>query len=385
MSETTKKEYLLFGIIPLFKKEKSYFYTKYYFLGIKIWHKNKSKVDILADKISDLQNDVQGIKSGLQHNFQTIQDNVQILQHNINSEIKSNFQSLKMQNLLDYFPVESKSDVDVNTEENRYIEPIQTSSCKICGGEAKLLFKSKIFHNRYDAEYYYCPNCGFLQAEKLEWLEESYNTPVTQEDTGVLLRNLSLRKYISIILFNLINPNGRYLDYGGGYGLLTRLLRDIGFEFYHYDKYCENIVAQGFEGSLTDRYDAVTSIEAFEHFVNPLQEIEQMLKLTDTILFTEEILPLPAPEPSEWWYYCLNHGQHISFYSNKTFQFIANKYGLNYYNVYNLHILSKQNFEAKINYLKTKSIDSLFSEVEMTMQSLTVKDMNYIIELTNKQ
>ena len=53
MFETIKKEYLLFGFIPLYKKEKSYFCTKYYFLGIKIWHKNRPKIDILKNEIEE--------------------------------------------------------------------------------------------------------------------------------------------------------------------------------------------------------------------------------------------------------------------------------------------------------------------------------------------
>ena len=36
------------------------------------------------------------------------------------------------------------------------------------------------------------------------------------------------------------------LDIGGGTGLLTRLLRDVGFEAQWSDEYCDNIFAQGF-------------------------------------------------------------------------------------------------------------------------------------------
>ena len=383
-SRQNKEKYVVKRtFFQMFKKKKSQNCTKYYFLGLRIWRKKKNKIDILKDKVTDLQNVAMGLENSVQalqyHMSTQIENSVHALQSNVGALIEEKLHP----EIKDYFSI---SDVDTSNqkEEDRYIEPIKTTTCKICGCESKLLFKSKIFHNRYDAEYYHCPHCGFMQVENLEWLEEAYNTPVTQEDTGVLLRNLILRKYISIVLFHLFNPNGKYLDYGGGYGILTRLLRDIGFEFYHYDKYCENIMAQGFEGGLTDRYDAVTVIEAFEHFDNPVAEIEKMLGLSDTIIFTEEILPTPVPEPSQWWYYCLNHGQHISFYAIKTLEYLADKYGLNYYGVYNLHILSKQNLEAKINYLKSKNSNSLFNEVETAMKSLTYDDMNYIIEKTNK-
>jgi hypothetical protein len=63
------------------------------------------------------------------------------------------------------------------------------------------------------------------------------------------------------------------LDFGGGHGILTRIVRDYGFNFFHYDKYAENLFANGFDGDLSKRYDLVT---AFEHFVNPMNEIEKL-------------------------------------------------------------------------------------------------------------
>ena len=42
----------------------------------------------------------------------------------------------------------------------------------------------------------------------------------------------------------------------------------------------------------------------------------------------------------------IEHGQHISFYSKKTFGFIAKEFELNYYNVGSLHILTKNTIPA---------------------------------------
>jgi hypothetical protein len=41
-----------------------------------------------------------------------------------------------------------------------------------------------------------------------------------------------------------IKKNGTFVDIGGGYGLLTRLMRDRGFDFYWKDPHCENIFAK---------------------------------------------------------------------------------------------------------------------------------------------
>jgi len=65
-----------------------------------------------------------------------------------------------------------------------------------------------------------------------------------------------------------------------------------------------------------------------------------MLSLSKNIIFTTELLSIPIPKPTDWWYYGLDHGQHISFYSNKTFDFIAKKYNLNFITSGYIHLLT---------------------------------------------
>ncbi|MFT3794533.1 hypothetical protein [Flavobacterium sp.] len=44
----------------------------------------------------------------------------------------------------------------------------------------------------------------------------------------------------------------------------------------------------------------------------------------------------------DWWYIAPEHGQHIAFHSKKSFEFLAQKYGMHYYNAMNVHILTKK-------------------------------------------
>ena len=67
------------------------------------------------------------------------------------------------------------------------------------------------------------------------------------EDTGIIKRNILLAKRTSAILFFLFNKKESFLDYGGGYGLFVRLMRDGGFNFYWNDPFTENLFARGFE------------------------------------------------------------------------------------------------------------------------------------------
>jgi hypothetical protein len=53
-----------------------------------------------------------------------------------------------------------------------------------------------------------------------------------------------------------------------------------------------------------------------------------MLSYSRSIFFTTLLLPEPAPRPGEWWYYVLDQGQHISFYTRKSLEVIAERFGL---------------------------------------------------------
>ncbi|MDR0408152.1 MAG: class I SAM-dependent methyltransferase [Campylobacteraceae bacterium] len=215
-------------------------------------------------------------------------------------------------------------------------------NCKICKASSKYTFSAKIL-NKYTIKYFLCPNCGFLQTEEPHWLDEAYKNSINLSDTGYMQRNISLSKKTSILLRLLFDKHASYLDYAGGYGVFVRLMRDIGFDFYWSDRYTDNIFAKGFEYDNKNTLKAATTFESFEHFVNPMSEIEKLLSLSKNIIFTTELLPNIIPKPQEWWYYGLEHGQHISFYQQKTMYFIANQHKINYYNLGSLQLFTDKN------------------------------------------
>ena len=220
-----------------------------------------------------------------------------------------------------------------------------------------------------------------MQTESPYWLKESYSDAISVSDTGVMSRNIIFSKLATIMMSLCVNTKRDFLDYGGGYGIFTRIMRDNGFNFYWYDKYAINLVARGFEGSISDkRYEAVTSFENFEHFENPIEEIEKIFSLTDFVLFSTELITVPAPSTNNWWYYCLEHGQHISIFSNKTLEYIAKKYGYNLIsNGRNLHIFSKKKLNNRI-FLLEKIIRKLKLENFFKKKPKTDSDMNMMIE-----
>lgn len=218
-----------------------------------------------------------------------------------------------------------------------------TKSCKICNSNnLVLLFKETIL-GKYEAEYFQCEECYFSFPSKITWLEEAYDSALNIEDTGVMRRNLLFSKRLIPIFYLFFEKSSKFVDWGGGYGIFTRLMRDVGFDFFWSDKYATNLVSRGFEYKPNLKVAAITAFEVFEHLEDPINEIKEMLKITDTVIFSTELISYPAPQKKDWWYYAFEHGQHIALYNKKTLLKIANMFDLNYYsNGTNLHILTKK-------------------------------------------
>ena len=222
-----------------------------------------------------------------------------------------------------------------------------SSNCKICEFNTNF-FASTIVLDKYKVDYFQCPNCGFVQTEEPYWLVEAYSNVITRSDVGIVYRNNYCSQKASQIIFNIFDSKAKFLDYGGGYGLFVSIMRDLGFNFYWDDKFCQNILAQGFEINNSHRYELVTAFEVFEHFINPIEEIENILKFSRNILFSTEILPADNPKPDKWWYYAPHEGQHISIYTLKALSIIAEKHNLNFYsssipnNDISLHLLTEK-------------------------------------------
>ncbi len=217
-------------------------------------------------------------------------------------------------------------------------------TCKLCSSPSSRIFRKKIL-NKYDVEYYQCTSCGFIQTEEPYWLQEAYAESINLEDTGIIDRNMLFAKRAAMVLYFFFDKKGVYLDYGGGYGLFVRLMRDYGFDFYWSDPFTRNLFARGFEFNEKEyrRFELVTTFECFEHFSDPVPEIERMLQLSDSILFSTEIFSGKAPSSDEWSFYSFSHGQHVSLYSLESLQYLARKYQVHLCtNGKSFHLLSKK-------------------------------------------
>lgn len=199
--------------------------------------------------------------------------------------------------------------------------------CKICNQSTIPFGEAEILH-QHRVHYFRCENCGFIQTETPYWLDEAYSEAITRSDIGLLDRNLEMMRKTRDLISICFDPAGRFIDYGGGYGVFVRLMRDQGFDFYRHDPICKNLFAQGFEAQAGINYELLTAWEVFEHLVDPMAEIERMLSYSQNLFFSTILLPeVPSPL-GEWWYYGLEHGQHVAFYSPQTLRVIAQKHNL---------------------------------------------------------
>ncbi len=133
------------------------------------------------------------------------------------------------------------------------------------------------------------------------------------------------------------------LDWGGGYGTLTRMLRDAGVDCWHSDPHCSNVHARGFEATLGSRgrWGAILAIEVLEHLVDPWSFLRPAAERADLIVASTCPVHEPARALGRWWYWAPEHGQHVSFYSRRCFRVIARELGMQYVPAAGLHVLAR--------------------------------------------
>ena len=220
--------------------------------------------------------------------------------------------------------------------------------CKVCGSKVAPHCSTQVL-GKYDVTYYQCTACELIAPETPYWLDEAYSSAITRLDIGLIIRNELMVSATQAVIKSWFNRKARFIDYGGGYGILVRMMRDRGFDYYRQDIHCENLFAESFDVADTPGFKAelLTAFEVFEHLVDPVSEIQKMLELSDSILFSTTVQPSPDVTPASWWYYIPETGQHVSLYSRKSLQALANRFGLNYYwNEQNLHLFTPKKISS---------------------------------------
>lgn len=196
------------------------------------------------------------------------------------------------------------------------------TACRLCGGRAVHRFSKQVL-KKHAVSYFECGACGSLQTETPYWLGEAYNSNLAEIDTGAAQRNLnSMAATLAVCkLFSLRNA----VDFGGGDGLLCRLLRDHRINCFVQDRYARTTYAQGFTEPDFQKPDLRLSFEVFEHFSEPRTDLAAIFHDEPDSVFGSTVNY--AGQGAEWDYLAEQAGQHVFFYSPQALELIGKSRG----------------------------------------------------------
>jgi SAM-dependent methyltransferase len=196
--------------------------------------------------------------------------------------------------------------------------------CKICGSECL----DHLYNEKSNSNYYFCKVCEFVFQDENEVVSEEKEKEIydlhnnTFESKGYVEM---FENFIDKAIVPFIELKSNALDYGCGPGVvLAEILRNQGWNVKTYDPIYDNNSDYN-----NVKYNLITSTEVFEHFLNPVIELEKISKLLNKggILAIMTLLrPKTSDEFKDWWY--TRDITHISFYSPKTLYLLGKMFGL---------------------------------------------------------
>ena len=221
--------------------------------------------------------------------------------------------------------------------------------CPNCNSDLILKIRNiKVTKKKIKTELCHCKNCDFLFLNNINWLDIAYEENFFG-DTGYVARNVNIAGKLIILLriFSIFSrfkviPSG--MDLGTGIGMLPRMLRDSGYDFYGNDAYSNMELIKPFSNPQ-GRTFLKTAFEVVEHVPSLPIFLKDNIFKKDTFIFSTLIRPNEAIPDKSWWYYAFENGQHVSFHSKKSLSQAFKMAGYNPKNLIsfgsNIHLFSE--------------------------------------------
>lgn len=219
----------------------------------------------------------------------------------------------------------------------------QPAPCKVCGGESPLLGVVDFHKSCIEAQgkrlnvsgipiyYRRCRVCGFVFTGAFDaWQPEAFHQKIYNGDYIVVdpdfaaLRPMNNAQLVGNT-FRGSRESLRIVDYGGGNGVLAKLLRDDGFQAETYDPFST------FAELPAERCDLLTCFEVMEHVPFPgktLAEMVSLLKDEGAILFSTLLQPDNFDQMGLNWWYAGPRNGHISLHSRKSMVSLFQQQGM---------------------------------------------------------
>lgn len=193
------------------------------------------------------------------------------------------------------------------------------NKCKICSS-ATQFFECK----NLKASYHYCSNCEFISKDSKYILSEENELEIYNKHNNSIDDPRYVEffyKFLNNAVFDFINHGKTAFDFGSGPSpVLAQILEryhDYKVDIYDFFYSPEKIY-------LGKKYDLITCTEVMEHLSNPLDYfyIFRNLMKDDSLLSIMTLFHNNDENHFENWHYARDK-THISFFTNKTFEIIA--------------------------------------------------------------
>lgn len=212
-------------------------------------------------------------------------------------------------------------------------EEAEVINCIICGSNTTVIEDKQL-----KVTYSHCEMCDFIYKNK----EYQINAVDEKKEYSNHFNSFESPGYVKMfedLISGYIRPlniTGKGLEFGSGPGpVLFELLKREKINMFQYDPYYHNKLEY-----LDHSYDLITTTEVAEHLNNPLKEFELLSELLiedGYLVVMTSFRTMDIEKFLDWWY--RRDKTHISFYTEKTLNYIAKKYNLKVVNTNHKNII----------------------------------------------
>jgi hypothetical protein len=217
--------------------------------------------------------------------------------------------------------------------------------CPVCTGEARILGEVDFNKSCEDrngmllpkshqaVRYFLCDGCGFCFAPEFRrWSDRRFKERIYNDDYVLVdpeyagVRPERTAEFVDSV-FGRARDRASHLDFGGGSGLTSRLLRDRGWQSSSHDHFVDGRRKL----SQAATYDLVTAWEVFEHVADPrrlMADLSRVAHPQSVIMFSTLLSDghIGRGQALDWWYLAPRNG-HVSLYSRTSLATLLRAYG----------------------------------------------------------